>query len=82
MTLPNLEKTEKSRQILVAIIQAFLEAGESSLQFNLTDREILIDAKKNPQQHKDLLVRVCGYSAAFVYLTENIQDEIIRRAVR
>ena len=62
--------------------QAFLEAGGSSLQFNLLDHQLLLAAKKNPEQHKNLLVRVCGYSAAFVHLAEETQDEIIRRAIR
>ena len=82
MTLPNLEKNEQNQRILVAIIQAFLDAGGSSMQFNLLNPELLIEAKKNPEQHKNLLVRVCGYSAAFVYLNSAVQDEIIARAVR
>jgi len=82
MTLPNLEKNEQNRQILVAIIQAFLDAGGSSMQFNLLNPELLIEAKKHPEQHKNLLVRVCGYSAAFVHLSSAVQDEIIARAVR
>jgi len=82
ITLPNLEANEQSKTILISIIRAFLEAGGSSLQFNLLDPSVLKDAKKNPEQHKNLLVRVCGYSAAFVTLHESIQDEIIRRAIR
>ena len=82
MTLPELPKTENSRQILVAIIKAFLEAEGSSLQFNLLNRENLLDAQKHPERHKNLLVRVCGYSAAFVTLSKWVQDEIINRAIR
>ena len=82
MTLPELPKTEAGHQILVAIIRAFLEAEGSSLQFNLLNRDTLLEAKKHPQRHKNLLVRVCGYSAAFVHLNEDTQNEIIRRAIR
>jgi len=82
ITLPRLEKNEQNLQILTAIVKAFIEAGGSSLQFNLMDRELLIEAKKNPEAHKNLIVRVCGYSAVFVYLKEFMQDEVIKRAVR
>lgn len=48
-------------------------------QFNVVDRETLIAAQKNPEQHKDLLIRVAGYTAFFVELGKEIQDEIIGR---
>ena len=43
------------------------------------DRDVLIDAQKNPQNHRDLIVRVAGYSAYFTTLTKMIQDEVIER---
>ena len=82
ITLPNLENNEKSSQILVAIIRAFLDAEGSSLQFNLLNRDMLLAARKNPEQHKNLMVRVCGYSALYVALSEETQDEILQRAIR
>ncbi len=82
ITLPQLEPNEQGRTVLTAIILAFLEAGGSSIQFNLTDRNLLLDAQAHPEQHANLLVRVCGYSAAFIHLHEDIQREIISRAVR
>ncbi len=82
ITLPQLEQSEQGRIILTAIILAFLEAGGSSIQFNLTDRNLLLDAQAHPEQHPNLLVRVCGYSAAFVHLNETVQREIISRAIR
>lgn len=82
ITLPHLENCERSRNILTAIIRAFLEAGGSSIQFNLVNHSMLLEAKAHPEQHRDLLVRVCGYSAAFVHLSGEVQDEILRRAVR
>ena len=82
ITLPNLENNEKSSRILVAIIRAFLEAEGSSLQFNLLSREMLQDARRNPQQHRNLMVRVCGFSALYVALNEAIQEEILHRAIR
>jgi len=82
LNLPQMDQSERSRTILTSIILAFLEAGGSSLQFNLTDHAALLDARQHPEQHPNLLVRVCGYSSAFIYLHPIIQDEIIDRAVR
>ena len=48
-------------------------------QFNVVDREILLDAQEHPEQHKDMLIRVAGYTAFFVELGKEIQDEIIGR---
>ena len=48
-------------------------------QYNVINPEILMDAQKNPGDHKDLLVRVAGYTAFFVELGRDIQDDIIQR---
>jgi len=77
-----MENNEKSSNVLVAIIRAFLDAEGSSLQFNLLSRETLLDARRNPEQHKNLMVRVCGYSAVYVSLSEETQNEILQRAIR
>ena len=49
------------------------------LQFNIINQATLLAAKKNPENYKDLLVRVAGYSAYFVDLTPELQDDIIGR---
>ena len=49
------------------------------MQFNVVDRDTLIDAKLHPEQHQDLVVRVSGFSAYFVMLSSTLQDEIIER---
>ena len=67
---------------LVALIRLFLQNGGSSLQFNMLDKETLLDARVHPERHRDLCVRVCGYSAVFVTLAPDAQDEIISRAIR
>lgn len=82
ITLPDMAPTEENRRVLVAIVRAFLDAGGSSLQMNLVDRESLLAAKQDPENHKNLIVRVCGYSARFVTLSESVQDEIIHRLIR
>jgi formate C-acetyltransferase len=48
-------------------------------QFNVIHREILLDAQKHPEKHRDLLIRVAGYTAFFVELGKEVQDEIIGR---
>ncbi|MFS0660964.1 formate C-acetyltransferase/glycerol dehydratase family glycyl radical enzyme [Niallia alba] len=49
------------------------------VQFNVVDREVLIDAQKHPENHKGLLIRVAGYTAFYVELGKEVQDEIISR---
>ena len=49
------------------------------VQFNVIDRETLLEAQKDPDHHKDLVVRVAGYSAQFVVLAKEVQDDIIAR---
>jgi len=49
------------------------------LQCNIVNRDTLIAAKENPEKYRDLLVRVAGYSAYFVDLSPQLQDEIIKR---
>ena len=55
-----------------------LKAGIQHIQFNVVDRKTLLDAKPIPK-HKNLVVRVAGYSALFVELSKAIQDDIINR---
>lgn len=50
-------------------------------QFNVVDKKILLDAQKHPEQHRDLLIRVAGYTAFFVELGKEVQDEIIGRTL-
>lgn len=82
ITLPRMEDHENGIQVLTSIIDAFLDAEGSSLQFNLIDRDMLLEAQKNPENHQSLMVRVCGYSAAFVFLNVDTQQEIMNRAIR
>ena len=53
--------------------------GGKHIQFNIVDKETLEDAQAAPERHGDLIVRVAGYSAFFIELTENIQAELISR---
>ncbi|MFC1534685.1 glycyl radical protein [Thermodesulfobacteriota bacterium] len=64
---------------LSSLIKTYFSLGGKHIQFNVTGKETLLDAKKHPEKHRDLIVRVAGYSAYFVQLTDAIQDEVIER---
>ncbi len=64
------------------ILEAFVHCGGNALDFNVVDKETLLQAKKDPDSHRNLIVRVCGYSAPFVSLSEELQDEVIERTMR
>ena len=81
ITLPQLP-ADRAQPLIAALIESFIAAGGSSLQFNLIDRDLLVEAQKEPDEHRDVCVRVCGYSAVFVTLNGEIQDEIVSRAIR
>ena len=81
ITLPKIEG-ETGKTAFKAIVFSFLQNGGSSLQFNLINRDLLLEAQKDPEHHGDIIVRVCGYSAVFVALDEERQTEVISRAVR
>lgn len=66
---------------IVALVKGYLKTKGIQLQFNIVDTQTLLDAQKNPQQHKDLLVRIGGYSDFFVTIPKNLQDEIISRSM-
>ena len=73
-------KTDADIDKLVALTNSFLGAGGTHIQYNIVDNKELIEAKKVPDEHKDLLVRVGGFSAYFVQLSDQIQDDIILRS--
>ena len=50
-------------------------------RFNYLDNQTLLDAQAHPEEHRDLVVRVAGYSAFFVELCKDVQDEIISRTM-
>jgi formate C-acetyltransferase len=62
-----------------ALIRAYFEMCGHHIQFNVIDRSTLLDAQKNPDEYKDLIVRVAGYSDHFNNLEKALQDEIIER---
>ena len=71
-------KNVKNGQI-VALIRGYLKTHGAQLQFNVVDGEALRDAQLHPERHRDLLVRIGGYSDFFVKIPNSLQDEIISR---
>ncbi len=62
-----------------ALCRAYFDNKGMHVQFNVIDKATLVDAQKHPEQHKDLVVRVAGYSAQFISLAKEVQDNIIDR---
>jgi len=73
--------TEAGLQRLVTLLKGFRNLKLWHVQFNAVDTETLLAAQRNPEQYRDLVVRVAGYSALFVTLDRATQDDIIRRTV-
>ena len=65
---------------LASALKVYLTNGGGHIQFNIVNKEEMEDAKQHPEEHPDLIVRVAGYSAYFVQLSEGIQDEVIERS--
>ena len=73
--------TEAGLKRLVTLLKGFRNLKVWHVQFNTVDTETLLAAQKNPEQYRDLVVRVAGYSALFVTLDKATQDDIISRTV-
>ncbi|MEE4259671.1 MAG: trans-4-hydroxy-L-proline dehydratase, partial [Bacteroidales bacterium] len=76
---PSLLETEKGLDSMVQLIRAYFRLDGHHIQFNVVTAKTLRKAQKHPENYKDLIVRVAGYSDYFNDLGEELQDEIIRR---
>ena len=77
---PSMLSTKENTKKLEMIIRSFFNRLEGyHVQYNVVDRATLIDAQLHPENHKDLIVRVAGYSAFFNVLSKATQDDIIGR---
>lgn len=77
--VPSLLKREEDLKKLVSLIRSYFSMGGHHIQFNIVDTQTLLDAQNTPEDYKDLLVRVAGYSDYFNDMTEQLQNEIIAR---
>ena len=77
---PQMLSTEENKQKLELLISTFFNRLHGyHVQYNIVSRDTLIDAQLHPENHKDLIVRVAGYSAFFNVLSKKTQDDIIER---
>lgn len=77
---PGTVNTPGGKEKLISLIRSFLgDLKGMHIQFNIVDARILRDAQKHPEQYKDLMVRVAGYSALFAPLDKDLQDDVISR---
>lgn len=77
--LPQFFDKVENRDALKRAIQVYFEQGGLEIQFNVVDKETLLKAQENPESYRNLIVRVSGYSAYFVHLSKELQNEIISR---
>ena len=73
--------TPEGEESLITLLRTACMFGNGEMQFNYLDNKTLIEAQKHPEQYRDLIVRVAGYSAFFVELCKDVQDEIISRTM-
>ena len=71
--------TEQGRKTFEAVCRSYFERKGQQLQITVVSRDELIDAQKNPDAHRDLIVRIGGYSAYFCNLSKANQDNVIAR---
>ena len=76
---PSSLTTREDLKKLGSLIKAYSSMGGKWIQFNVVGNEQLLDAQKFPEKHRDLIVRVAGYSAYFVDLGKGVQDDVVRR---
>ncbi len=77
--VPSLLKRDEDLKKFSSLVRTYFKFGGHHIQFNIVDTETLHDAQKHPDDYKDLLVRVAGYSDYFNDMTEQLQNEIIAR---
>ena len=76
---PTLMRREQDMAKVGSLVRTYFKFGGHHIQFNIVDTATLLDAQKHPDQYRDLLVRVAGYSDYFNDMTAQLQNEIIAR---
>lgn len=76
---PGVVAGENGLDQMANLVRAYFDMDGHHIQFNVIDKQTLIDAQNNPEEYKDLIVRVAGYSDHFRNLSKALQDEIIER---
>ena len=79
---PQMINSENGIRQVMAMLKGMCSLGVFHVQFNVVSQDKLIEAQKHPEENRDLLVRVAGYTAFFVELGKEVQDDIIARTVQ
>jgi pyruvate formate-lyase/glycerol dehydratase family glycyl radical enzyme len=79
---PDQLKTRKGRDNILNLVKTYFDNDGYHVQFNVLDTAILRDAQKHPQNYRDLVVRVAGFSAFFTKLAPGVQEEVIARTLQ
>jgi formate C-acetyltransferase len=77
--LPSLLKRDEDIQKLGQLVRSYFNMGGHHIQFNIVDTATLLAAQDNPEDYKDLLVRMAGYSDYFNDMNNDLQQEVIER---
>jgi formate C-acetyltransferase len=70
---------ENGYRNLAALIKTYFDLGGFQVQFNIVSPDVLREAQQHPEEYRDLIVKVAGYSAQFVLLDKKLQDQIVTR---
>jgi pyruvate-formate lyase len=73
----SLVATDRDLHKWADLVRTFVDSEGAEVQYSIADRKALLDAQKNPEKHRDLVVRIGGHSAYFIELSRKIQDSVI-----
>ncbi|WP_455598283.1 glycyl radical protein [Cloacibacillus sp.] len=79
---PQMVNNENGIRQIMALLKSLCTLGVYHVQFNVVDQKKLLEAQAHPEEYRNLLVRVAGYTAFFVELGKEVQDDIIARTVQ
>ena len=77
----HLFNTEKGKAAFKALVKTYFAGGGQQITTNILSRDELLDARKHPEKHSNLIVRVGGYSDYFVNLSPELQENVINRTM-
>jgi formate C-acetyltransferase len=80
--LPSVLEGDEGIDKLAGLIRTYFRMGGHHIQFNVVDTATLRDAQRRPEEYRDLLVRVAGYSDYFVDMGSDLQEEVIARTAQ
>jgi len=77
---PSALTSEEGRDKFIALLKTYFKVGGMQVQINVLDNKVLLDAQKHPENYRDLMVRIWGFSAYFTAISKHWQDHIIARS--